>query len=41
MSRCDLDLLSIDLKRSWYIKCHVIKVNLSEIKQSLTEMNYG
>ena len=26
MSSCDLDLWSVDLESSWYIKCHVIKV---------------
>ena len=26
MSRCDLDLWPLDLERSWYIKCYVIKV---------------
>jgi len=26
MSRCNLDLLAIDLKSSWYIKRQVVKV---------------
>ena len=26
MSRCDLDLLPVDLESSWYIKRHVIEV---------------